>query len=746
MLRAALWTRARRAAACAAAPPPAAPAPRGARGRSALTGDDVAGSVPPTPALSFAEVGSMLKALVGPLSWGDLVFGVSALARRHREAGLAYEVAGARPAVADRGLVADLLSAADMAYGCYKSNAQSLCAVSSLKLPHVHKFVPDNARLRPAYFIAADHDAGRIVWGVRGTKSLHDALTDAMGAACQVAPGRFAHDGMLQAARELIRLELPEVLRLSAQHPGYEIRLVGHSLGGGVAALLTHTLLTTPPLRAAALRHARAVSCVAIAPPAAACAGLADEMRPHVTSVVREHDIVPHCSLGQVAALRDEVLAVDWYTELKSSVFEMAYVRAVSDAVASAGALPAAASSGAAQAQRLAAELLSSRYRRQIAAALGMADAGAGAGAGGAGRQPQQQGQQQQQQGEQRQQQLGQQRQQGQQRQGEGEHAAEGGAPPPGGAAAWQAAVVERWVADLSRRLVPYLGSLPEAVSDKDLRRAADAAVGSLAAALSGWSALLPAVPALPQLPALPRLPLPGLPFGAPPAAPTPAPHSTPRGGRAGGGAGASAAAQGVDGGLGDLVSLARWRDSLDDWWGGAGAAAPPAAAGAAAAAAAAGARTALRAGGGGGGAAASEGGRRHMRLYPPGRVLFLRTADDNGPCGRRGGRAGAGGGAPAGAGAGGASAGGGGSGAASGGGSGAASGAAGGVVGGVVGGASRHGGRMELIDLAPSDLASPGWDRVLLHERMLADHRTRAYRAALLRVLRALPPGGARE
>jgi hypothetical protein len=111
-------------------------------------------------------------------------------------------------------------------YGAYKANAQSLCAVSKLRLPSVHRFVPESARLRPAYFLATDHEARQIIvgesngngdmggnrslepagllqawWvvqgvgvpssplpdtdkpsisrpGIRGTKSIHDVLTD----------------------------------------------------------------------------------------------------------------------------------------------------------------------------------------------------------------------------------------------------------------------------------------------------------------------------------------------------------------------------------------------------------------------------------------------------------------------------------------------------------------------------------------------------------------------------------------
>ena len=39
------------------------------------------------------------------------------------------------------------------------------------------------------------------------------------------------------------------------------------------------------------------------------------------------HAAPQHCSLSQVAALRAEVLATDWYAELRSSVLELAYIR-----------------------------------------------------------------------------------------------------------------------------------------------------------------------------------------------------------------------------------------------------------------------------------------------------------------------------------------------------------------------------------------------------------------------------------
>jgi hypothetical protein len=47
---------------------------------------------------------------------------------------------------------------------------------------------------------------------------------------------------------------------------------------------------------------------------------------------------------------------------------------------------------------------------------------------------------------------------------------------------------------------------------------------------------------------------------------------------------------------------------------------------------------------------------------------------------------------------------------------------------------------RFEIIEVPQAALQSEGFDRIVLHERMLSDHRTRAYRGALLRLLRALP------
>jgi hypothetical protein len=257
-----------------------------------------------------------------------------ALARRHREARLGYRVPAAA-AVRDRREVAALLDAADLvgwrscggggrgqvdafapksspkpatipppppqAYAAYKRTPQAACAVSGLRLGYLHTFAPGTGRLRPAYFIAADHPNARLVWAIRGTHSMQDALTDLVAGGAGVpwggggaggggdagdssgstsssgggarsggsggggtsssgggarsggsgggstsggarsggsgggstsGGGGRAHKGMLEAARNLLALELDPLRRLSREHPGYELLLVGHSMGG----------------------------------------------------------------------------------------------------------------------------------------------------------------------------------------------------------------------------------------------------------------------------------------------------------------------------------------------------------------------------------------------------------------------------------------------------------------------------------------------------------------------------------
>ena len=49
----------------------------------------------------------------------------------------------------------------------------------------------------------------------------------------------YSHFGMLAAARWLQQQLMGTLQQAMRDHPGYQLKIVGHSLGGGTAAMLT---------------------------------------------------------------------------------------------------------------------------------------------------------------------------------------------------------------------------------------------------------------------------------------------------------------------------------------------------------------------------------------------------------------------------------------------------------------------------------------------------------------------------
>jgi len=120
---------------------------------------------------------------------------------------------------------------------------------------------------RPAYFIARDIKRNAIVLGIRGSLSPRDILTDLCAssenfiveddpelgdildkrndnstmttttAAPPVIVGR-AHKGMVDAARSVARMTGKTISDELDAHPDFSLVVVGHSLGGGVAAVI----------------------------------------------------------------------------------------------------------------------------------------------------------------------------------------------------------------------------------------------------------------------------------------------------------------------------------------------------------------------------------------------------------------------------------------------------------------------------------------------------------------------------
>ncbi|WIA22227.1 hypothetical protein OEZ85_004555 [Tetradesmus obliquus] len=178
---------------------------------------------------------------------------------------------------------------------------------------------PAAGLLRPAYAIVKDTTTRQVILCVRGTHSRQDMFTSltgvvkphhAMAADGGVVLG-YSHLGMLAAARWLMARTKPTLIQALQDNPGYELRIVGHSMGGGTAAMLTMMLREkVPPLAGA---EACAIAC-----PACMTLQLAASCAPFVTTLVHGCDIVPTFSTGAIDALRQEVTESSWFAEFQS--------------------------------------------------------------------------------------------------------------------------------------------------------------------------------------------------------------------------------------------------------------------------------------------------------------------------------------------------------------------------------------------------------------------------------------------
>ena len=163
-------------------------------------------------------------------------------------------------------------------------------------------------RLLPAWQLAARPSSMQAVLCVRGSASPQDwainfdstpdEADDARSAPLMLGGRTYAaHGAMLRAARALLDECGLRAAFLQLRDAGYSLTLVGHSLGAGVAAILTALLLHEHPT----------ARCVAYATPACVDASLAHALAPHVLSAVHNDDVVPRLSDANAAKLLAEL-------------------------------------------------------------------------------------------------------------------------------------------------------------------------------------------------------------------------------------------------------------------------------------------------------------------------------------------------------------------------------------------------------------------------------------------------------
>lgn len=135
----------------------------------------------------------------------------------------------------------------------------------------------------PAFYLAMNASNGEIVLVIRGTYSGNDVVTDLVAAGAPFFEG-YAHAGMVKASQYL-HGRFADVFDAVASR-GKTITICGHSLGAGVAALLTHSLCQKRV-------DNENIRCLCFEPPACIDATLAEASAgDRIFSIVNRDDLV----------------------------------------------------------------------------------------------------------------------------------------------------------------------------------------------------------------------------------------------------------------------------------------------------------------------------------------------------------------------------------------------------------------------------------------------------------------------
>ncbi|RHY15386.1 hypothetical protein DYB36_005605 [Aphanomyces astaci] len=167
----------------------------------------------------------------------------------------------------------------------------------------VYASVENRTANQPAFGLVVKPDEKLGILMIRGSKSVQDVLTDLQIASAATTTSTsssgpldsFAHHGMAQAATWVKHQVHDSLKELDRQ--GYRFMINGHSLGGGVAALLSVMLHDEFP----------SLECFAYAVPACASRDIADACVSYVHSIVLRDDFVPRAKTHNIVKLSAEL-------------------------------------------------------------------------------------------------------------------------------------------------------------------------------------------------------------------------------------------------------------------------------------------------------------------------------------------------------------------------------------------------------------------------------------------------------
>lgn len=159
---------------------------------------------------------------------------------------------------------------------------------------HAKRTYRDTQGKVPPYLIYLDHNHADIVLAIRGLNLAKEGdyavlLDNKLGK--RKFEGGYVHNGLLKAAGCILNAECDILRELIEKHPNYTLTFAGHSLGSGVAALLTIVAVKNRDKLANIDR--KRIRCYAIAPARCMSLNLAVRYADVINSVVLQDDFLP---------------------------------------------------------------------------------------------------------------------------------------------------------------------------------------------------------------------------------------------------------------------------------------------------------------------------------------------------------------------------------------------------------------------------------------------------------------------
>ena len=197
------------------------------------------------------------------------------------------------------------LNEKDIEFYLYLSNIQSninkksmedFIKTSCIPLQWIIGYQIESTKERNGYVLILDHNLKSLCLYINGTQNFTDLITDLEADSIEFQNG-FAHKGMYTISKWYIENLKNLISNLLKENENYEFLIIGHSLGAGIASILSLNLIEEFPN----------LKCIGFACPSCLSENLSKKSSNFITSFINQNDFVPRFSIQSVKEIKKKL-------------------------------------------------------------------------------------------------------------------------------------------------------------------------------------------------------------------------------------------------------------------------------------------------------------------------------------------------------------------------------------------------------------------------------------------------------